>query len=50
MSRDITASLEAAYEPDHDETDEKVVIGTTNCYLSTKPLCGSSGDDTEMRF
>lgn len=49
MSRDITESLEAAYEPDHEETDERVVIGSTGCYISDKPVCMDSDDD-EMRF
>lgn len=50
MSQDITASLEAEYEPAHEETDERVVIGVS-CpeTLSVEPVCMDSGDD-EMRF
>ena len=50
MSRDITTSLEAEYEPSHDETDDRAVIGEINCYLSTDPLCGSTGGNDEMEF
>jgi hypothetical protein len=50
MSQDITASLEAEYEPAHEETDERVVIGNSGCAISDKPLCGSTGEDVEMEF
>lgn len=50
MSRDIAESLESEYEPTHDETDDRAVIGDSNCYLSTDPVCSSSGEDDEMEF
>ncbi|WP_162224129.1 hypothetical protein [Halorussus salinus] len=50
MARDISQSLESQYEPSHTETDDRAVIGETNCYLSTDPICGSSGEDDEMEF
>jgi hypothetical protein len=50
MSQDITASLEAEYEPAHDETDERTVVGVS-CpeTLSVEPVCMNSPDD-EMEF
>ncbi len=50
MSQDITASLEAEYEPEHDETDEQIVVGTS-CpeSLSVQPACMNSPDD-ELQF
>jgi len=50
MSHDITASLETEYEPAHEETDEQIVVGSTGCHISDKPLCESTGDDVEMEF
>lgn len=52
MSHDITASLEAEYEPAHEEVDDEVVIGSTGCFggVSDEPFCSASGDDTEMQF
>lgn len=50
MSRDLTASLEAEYEPSHDESDDRAVIGTSGCHVSDKPVCSSTGGDDEMRF
>ncbi|WP_166035526.1 hypothetical protein [Halorussus pelagicus] len=50
MSRSITTSLEAEYEPSHDETDDRAVIGSTGCYISDKPVCIGSGKDDEMEF
>lgn len=38
MARDVTTSLEAEYEPSHDETDEPTVIHNT-CHQSDEPLC-----------
>ena len=50
MSQDITASLEAEYEPAHEETDEQIVVGTS-CpeTLSVQPACMNSADD-ELQF
>lgn len=50
MSRDTTATLEAEYEPSHDETNDRAVLGKTGCYISDKPICESTGEDDEMRF
>lgn len=50
MSRDVTASLEAEYEPNHHETDDRTVIGRSDCHISDDPVCSSPGDDNEMRF
>jgi hypothetical protein len=50
MARDVTQSLEAEYEPSHTETDDRAVLGRSDCYLSTDPVCSSSGEDDEMRF
>lgn len=50
MSHDITASLESAYEPSHDEADQPVVVGSTCRKVSDEPLCGSPGDDYEKQF
>ncbi|WP_166035528.1 hypothetical protein [Halorussus pelagicus] len=50
MSRDSTASLESEYEPSHDETDDRAVIGSSICGASMDPICGSPGEDDEMEF
>jgi hypothetical protein len=50
MSRDITASLEAEYEPAHHETDDRAVIGESDCRQSQDPVCSSTGGDDEMQF
>ena len=50
MTRDISDSIEAQYEPSHDETDDRAVIGSTGCYISDDPACMNTGDDNEMQF
>jgi hypothetical protein len=50
MSRDVTTSLEAEYEPAHTETDDEAVIGESDCWRSQDPVCSSTGGDDEMRF
>lgn len=50
MSRDITASLEAEYEPAHTRTDKRTVVGSTCSTISDEPVCSSPGEDKEMRF
>lgn len=49
MTRNISDSLEAQYEPSHDETDDRAVIGTSNCYISDDPVCMGTDDD-QMEF
>jgi hypothetical protein len=50
MSRDVTASLESEYEPSHQETDDRAVIGRSDCHISDDPVCSSIGGDNEMRL